>query len=75
MIGLIITFVKFSNSGGVATLHLQKLGEFQNADTSAYEGYLSMVFALFQLAGGVLVGTVLIKKIRTIGIFAIGCGV
>lgn len=72
-IGLIITFIKFSNSGGIATLHLQTLGKFNETDTSSYEGYLSMVFSLFQLLGGVLVGIVLIKKLRPLAIFAIGC--
>ena len=72
MIGLLITFIKFSNSDAIATLHLQKLGSFNNHDTSAYEGYLSVVFSFFQLIGSVLVGTVLIKKIKSIYIFLIG---
>ncbi len=71
-LGLLITFIKFSNSGAVATLHLQKLGSFTKNDTSGYEGYLSMVFSLFQLLGGVLVGLVLIKRLKTITIFFMG---
>ncbi len=71
-LGLLITFIKFSNSGAVATLHLQKLGSFTSNDTSGYEGYLSMVFSLFQLLGGVLVGLVLIKRLKTITIFYMG---
>lgn len=70
--GLLITFIKFSNSDAVATLHLQKLGQLNNMDTSGYEGYLSVVFSLFQLIGGVLVGTVLIKRMKSIYIFLIG---
>lgn len=72
IVGLLITFIKFSNSDAVATLHLQKLGEFNNHDTSSYEGYLSVVFSLFQLLGSVLVGTILIKKMKSIYIFLIG---
>ncbi len=72
LIGLLITFIKFSNSDAIATLHLQKLGFFNNHDTSAYEGYLSVVFSFFQLIGSVLVGTVLIKKLKSIYIFIIG---
>lgn len=72
IIGFIIMFIKFSNSGGVATLHLQTLGKLTNHDTSSYEGYLSVVFSIFQLIGGVLVGTILIKKMKSIQIFYLG---
>ena len=63
IIGSIVAFIKFSNSGSIGTLHLQILGDLSDQDTSSYEGYLSVIFSLFQLAGGILVGTVLINKI------------
>lgn len=75
IIGLLISFIKFSNSDAVATLHLQKLGYYNHHDTSGYEGYLSVVFSLFQLIGGVLMGTVLIKKLKSIFIFYLGISV
>ncbi len=69
LIGSIITFIKFSNSGAVGTLHLETLGKISSYDTSAYEGYLSVIFSLAQLIGGVLVGTYLIKKMHEVSIF------
>ena len=72
IIGSIVAFIKFSNSGSIGTLHLQILGDLSDQDTSSYEGYLSVIFSLFQLAGGILVGTVLINKISKTWIFSIG---
>ena len=72
IIGSIITFIKFSNSGAVGTLHLQSLGKLSNKNTSGYEGYLSVIFSLAQLIGGVMVGTILIKKMSNISIFWLG---
>lgn len=72
IIGSIITFVKFSNSGSVGTLHLQTLGDITNNDVTSYEGYLSVIFSLFQLIGGILVGSYLVKYLNFIYIFGIG---
>ena len=72
IIGSIIAFVKFSNSGAMGTLHLQNLASYTNSDSSPYEGYLSVIFSLAQLVAGVLMGTVLIRKMNTIKIFLIG---
>lgn len=72
IIGSIIAFIKFSNSGSVGTLHLQTLGDLENQTTEAYEGYLSVIFSLFQLIGGVLVGTYLVKRFNFISIFGMG---
>ncbi len=72
LIGMIITFIKFANSGGVATNNLITLGQITGLDVSSYEGYISIVFSIGQLIGGILVGTYLIKKMSTIKIFSIG---
>ena len=72
IIGSLIAFIKFSNSDAMATLHIQNLGSITNNDVSSYEGYISVIFSLFQLLAGVLLGTVLIRKIDTIKIFLIG---
>ena len=55
-IGAILLFVKFGNSGAVGTTHLQQLGVYTNMDVSAYEGYLSTVFSVFQSLGWLLDG-------------------
>lgn len=72
IIGLLITFIKFSISGSVATLNIQSIGRLENFDITGYEGYLSTIFSSFQLIGGILMGLVLIKKMKPIYIFSIG---
>ena len=71
-IGSLIAFIKFSNSDSVATSHIQQLAKYNNTSSAAYEGYLSVVFSLFQLVAGVLVGTILIRKMSISKIFVIG---
>ena len=75
LIGAIILFVKFGNSGSVGTTHLQQLGVFTNMDVSAYEGYLSTVFSVFQLLGTLLFGYLVMKNTSNIKIFVIGLSV
>lgn len=72
LLGACVTFIKFSNSGAIALNHLQVLS---NKTSNTYEGYLSVLFSLAQLIAGVLVGTLLIKKLNVFNIFAIGCSV
>ena len=72
IIGSLIAFIKFSNSDAMATLHIQNLGLLTNNNVAPYEGYISVIFSLFQLLAGILMGMVLIKKIDTIKIFLIG---
>ncbi len=72
IIGLLITFIKFSISGSVATLNIENIAKLEHYDITGYEGYLSTVFSSFQLIGGVLMGLVLIKKMKPIYIFSIG---
>lgn len=74
LIGAVVMFIKFSNSGAVGTLHLENLGKYSHMNVTSYEGYLSVVFSLFQLAAGVLVGTVLIRKMSIFSIFSMGIG-
>ncbi len=78
LIGSLIAFIKFSNSGSLGIQHLENLAEISfNGDKTSvatYQGYLSVVFSLFQLIAGVLMGLVLIKKINTNYIFLIGSG-
>lgn len=73
ILGSLITFIKFSNSGSVGTLHLQTLAKYSGQDTSVYEGYLSVMFSLFQLFGSVLVGFYLIQRYNKNTIFVGGC--
>ncbi len=75
LIGMLVIFIKFANSGGVATNNLIALGEITGTDVSAYEGYISVIFSVGQLIGGILVGTYLIKKMTAMKIFSIGIGV
>ena len=56
----------------MATLHIQNLGLLTKNNVAPYEGYISVIFSLFQLLAGILMGMVLIKKIDTIKIFLIG---
>lgn len=72
IIGSLIAFIKFSNSDAMATLHIQNLGLLTKNNVAPYEGYISVIFSLFQLLAGILMGMVLIKKIDTIKIFLIG---
>lgn len=71
LLGSIIAFVKFANSGSIAQLHLEKLANNKNVTT--YWGYLSVVFSLGQLVGGLLTGLFLVNKIGKIWTVFIGC--
>ena len=72
IIGSLIAFIKFSNSDSVATSHIQQLAKYNNTSSAAYEGYLSVVFSLFQLVAGVLMGTILIRRFSISKIFLLG---
>lgn len=75
IIGMIVMFIKFSNSGSVGTMHIEKLANYSGTSSASYEGYLSVVFSLFQLVAGILVGTILIKKWNISQIFLLGSGI
>ncbi|GAA5414601.1 MFS transporter [Ureaplasma ceti] len=74
-VGMLIMFIKFSNSGSIGTMHVEQLAKYNHTSSAAYEGYLSVIFSLFQLVAGILVGTVLIKKWNTLSIFLLGSGI
>lgn len=68
-LGFFIGFIKFSNSGANAILHIQRLS---NNTSEAYEGYLSILFSFGQLVGGLLVGLILIRYLNKLWIYSIG---
>ncbi len=70
LVGASIDFTKFATADSIATLTIQDLGGAQN--TGGFEGYLSAVFSGFQLAGGILMGMVLSKKIAKSLIYVFG---
>lgn len=71
LIGFLISFLKFSNSGSIATLNLDLMAN-KNIDTNELKAYISTVFSLFQLFGTIIVGNVLIKKLSKLTCFSIG---
>ncbi|WP_031489342.1 MFS transporter [Ureaplasma canigenitalium] len=73
IIGLIILFIRFSNAGSVAALHLQILNKFNDQKAFYYESYLNLVHNVFQLIAGVLMGVVFVKKLRPVYLMMIGC--
>ncbi|MDE7433949.1 MAG: hypothetical protein K2M43_02355 [Mycoplasmoidaceae bacterium] len=75
LLGSIIAFVKFANSGAIAQLHIQQLARNYGDTTggATYYGYLSVMFSLGQLIGGLLTGLVLVKRIGKIYTVLIGC--
>ncbi|MDE7222109.1 MAG: MFS transporter [Ureaplasma sp.] len=72
IIGSIVAFIKFTNSDALATTHIQNLGILTNQSTSSYEGYISVIFSVFQLIASIMMGFYLFKKMRTEWIFVIG---
>ena len=75
LIGSLIAFIKFANSGAIAQLHIQKLAKFYGEEkdlVKTYYGYLSVMFSLGQLVGGLLTGLVLVKRIGKIYTALIG---
>lgn len=78
VLGFLIAFVKFSNSGSIAVTHVQELAKLLNYPSSgSYEGYIyiSLLFSISQLAGGLITGMVLIKRFSKLFIFCLGSGI
>lgn len=72
--GFFISFIKFSNSGSIATLTIQNLAQnigIQNKIASI-QAYLSTIFSLAQLLGTIFVANFLIKKTNKLVSFSIG---
>jgi hypothetical protein len=71
LLGSLIAFIKWANSGAIAQLNLEVLAGYakdphdQIVSTLArsYEGYLSLLFSFGQLFGGLITGLILINRI------------
>lgn len=62
--GFFISFIKFSNSGSIATLTIQNLAQNMGIKDkiASIQAYLSTIFSLAQLLGTVFVANFLVKK-------------
>lgn len=69
------SFIKFSTSGGTIITELRFIGQQQNIDPKAYEGYLSVVFTVGQMAANIITGLFWIKKMNKWAIFTINTGI
>lgn len=67
----ITSFIKFSTAGGTAITELTYIGQHQGISTSAYEGYLSVIFTIGQMAANIITGLILVKRINKWTIFTI----
>ena len=76
ILGSIIGFAKFACSGTATVAHIELLEALAEWPTQAYiyKGYLSVIFSVAQLIGGLLVGLVLVKKMNKLAIFGLGAG-
>lgn len=74
MTGFFISFIKFSNSGSIATLTIQNLAQNIGIQDkiASIQAYLSTVFSLAQLLGTVFVANFLVKKTNKLVSFSIG---
>ncbi len=67
----ITSFIKFCTSGGTAITELSYIGLHQGIATNAYEGYLSVIFTVGQMAANIVTGLILVKKMNKWTIFSI----
>lgn len=72
-LGSLIAFVKWANSGAIAQLTIGKYATNIGQSSASYGGYLSLLFSVGQLIGGLLTGLFLINKIGKAWTFSIGC--
>lgn len=74
MTGFFISFIKFSNSGSIATLTIQNLAQNIGIHDkiASIQAYLSTIFSLAQLLGTVFVANFLVKKTNKLVSFSIG---
>ena len=70
----ITSFIKFCTSGGTAITELSYIGVHQGISTNAYEGYLSVIFTIGQMAANIITGFFLVKKMNKWAIFTIASG-
>ncbi len=77
LVGFLITFVKFSNSGSIATLTIDNLFNKTMPNVSSdvranLSSYISTAFSLSQLFGTVFLSVFLIKKFNKLIAFSVG---
>lgn len=75
LVGFFISFIKFSNSGSIATLTLQKLLSENQISDDYMLAYISTIFSLSQLFGTMFLGMFLIKKTNKLNAFSLGIGI
>ncbi|XQP55038.1 MAG: hypothetical protein ACOQNV_02795 [Mycoplasmoidaceae bacterium] len=68
------SFVKFSTSGGDIITELTNIGQHYGMETKAYEGYLSVIFTVGQMAANIVTGLFLVKRMSKWTIFTISSG-
>ena len=74
----LVGFVKFAGTGTAGMAHiavLDRIAYGSEAYAYAYRGYLSVIFSLAQLIGGLITGLVLVKYLNKLAIVGIGCGI
>lgn len=72
LLGTIVAFIKFSNSGAIALTTLETLGKNFNINVSNFQAYISLVFSVFQLLGSVSIYFFIRKNKSFSLIFSIG---
>lgn len=70
----VTSFIKFTTAGGTAITELKYIGDHQGINTNGYEGYLSVIFTVGQMAANILCGLYLVKKMNKWAIFSIASG-
>ncbi|MCQ3914512.1 MAG: hypothetical protein MJ201_01675 [Mycoplasmoidaceae bacterium] len=60
----ITSFIKFCTSGGTAITEFKYIGKHQGVVTNAYEGYLSVIFTIGQMAANIITGLFLVKRMN-----------
>lgn len=70
----ITSFIKFCTSGGTAITELKYIGAHQGISTNAYEGYLSVIFTVGQMAANIITGLFLVQRMNKWAIFSIASG-
>jgi hypothetical protein len=78
ILGSLIAFIKWANSGAIAQLHIEALDCYYKnkpldlKDKIPYEGYLSLLFSFGQLIGGLITGLIFINRVGKLWSFVIG---
>ncbi len=73
----ITSFIKFCTSGGTTISEFSFIGWHQSGKqgyTVGFEGYLSVIFTIGQMAANIITGLYLVKKINKWAIFSIASG-